>query len=467
MKKKLLNWKSTLLVSPFVLGAGTLCGAMIAAHNHRLRRRQIIFSDGISCMNCITTQQQADSQQKSGLQLPANTPSAAEAAKNRLHATENQTNETDTCNSLRILHISDTHLMQNQVRRQRFLTSLAATRPDLIVLTGDLIGENAAIDSLLQAFTVFRGIPGVYVYGSNDYHAPKPRNPLNYFFRNSSISKTNPPQRLDTDRLTAGLNELGFLNLNNATGSLSIGSWNLEFIGVNDPHIGYAKFPQVNFPAGNASANLSENNLVIPSNSDYLMPSATSNDFSADDLHLAEKKHTPQDACEQHESVQRLCIGLTHAPYQKVLHKMQAAGCDLVFAGHTHGGQICLPGRRALVTNCDLPKPYASGLFTWPIAENTQAQAAHSQMRKVWKGWKDWNLHRLIQKDCLIQKDGAVTRQITPRNIATPEIGAAQYKVTDKMFVQVSAGIGTSPYSQIRTFCPPEAIQLDLIQIVA
>ena len=463
MKKKLLNWKSTLLLSlsPFVLGAGTLCGAMIATHNYQLRRRQIFFSDGINCTDYIATQQQSDSPQKAELQPSSNMPSAASTAKTRLHATENQTDKTDRCNSLRILHISDTHLTQKQVRRQRFLTSLAATHPDLIVLTGDLIGENAAIDPLLQAFAAFHGIPGVYVYGSNDYHAPKPRNPLNYFFKNSSISKTNPPQRLDTDRLTAGMDELGFLNLNNATGSLSIGSWNLEFIGVNDPHIGYAKFPQVNFPAGDAPANIAENNPDIPRNLDYLMPSAASDNFSADDPPLAKQKYTPQDACKQHESVQRLRIGLTHAPYQGVLHEMQAAGCDLVFAGHTHGGQICLPGYRALVTNCDLPKPYASGLFTWPIPENPQAQAAHSQPRK------DRNSHRLTQKDRLIRKDGAATRRITPRNITTPETGAAQYKATDKMFVQVSAGIGTSPYSQIRTFCPPEAIQLDLIQLDA
>ena len=37
----------------------------------------------------------------------------------------------------------------------------------------------------------------------------------------------------------------------------------------------------------------------------------------------------------------------------------------MMFAGHTHGGQLCLPGKRAIVTNCDLPPKYASGLSAW------------------------------------------------------------------------------------------------------
>ena len=34
----------------------------------------------------------------------------------------------------------------------------------------------------------------------------------------------------------------------------------------------------------------------------------------------------------------------------------------LVLAGHTHGGQLCVPGVGALVTNCDLPRAQAKGL---------------------------------------------------------------------------------------------------------
>ena len=40
-----------------------------------------------------------------------------------------------------------------------------------------------------------------------------------------------------------------------------------------------------------------------------------------------------------------------------------AAGYDLVFAGHTHGGQVGLPLVGALVTNSALPPRLASGLI--------------------------------------------------------------------------------------------------------
>ena len=57
-----------------------------------------------------------------------------------------------------------------------------------------------------------------------------------------------------------------------------------------------------------------------------------------------------------------LRLGVTHAPYLRVLDAMADDQLDLVFAGHTHGGQLCLPGVGALVTNCDLPRSQARGL---------------------------------------------------------------------------------------------------------
>ena len=44
---------------------------------------------------------------------------------------------------------------------------------------------------------------------------------------------------------------------------------------------------------------------------------------------------------------------------------MVADGAALLLAGHTHGGQLCVPGYGALVTNCDLPRRQAKGLSTW------------------------------------------------------------------------------------------------------
>ncbi|WP_258934392.1 hypothetical protein [Nesterenkonia pannonica] len=55
-------------------------------------------------------------------------------------------------------------------------------------------------------------------------------------------------------------------------------------------------------------------------------------------------------------------IGVTHAPVRSVLAEFAEAEAGIVFAYHTHGGQVCLPGGRALVTNCDLPARQAKGL---------------------------------------------------------------------------------------------------------
>jgi hypothetical protein len=52
-------------------------------------------------------------------------------------------------------------------------------------------------------------------------------------------------------------------------------------------------------------------------------------------------------------------ILLSHSPeiYRRAAH----AGFDLMLSGHTHGGQICLPGGIALMTNADCPRSFATG----------------------------------------------------------------------------------------------------------
>ena len=48
-----------------------------------------------------------------------------------------------------------------------------------------------------------------------------------------------------------------------------------------------------------------------------------------------------------------------------MLDRFAADGYQLVMAGHTHGGQLCLPFYGAIVTNCDLDRSRAKGASRW------------------------------------------------------------------------------------------------------
>ena len=66
-------------------------------------------------------------------------------------------------------------------------------------------------------------------------------------------------------------------------------------------------------------------------------------------------------------------LGVTHAPYRRILDAFVDRGADLVLAGHTHGGQVCVPGYGALVTNCDIPRRQVRGDSQWTHEGRTAA----------------------------------------------------------------------------------------------
>lgn len=278
---------------------------------------------------------------------------------------------------LRILHISDAHTLARHTKRLGFIRDLADTTPDLVVITGDMIAEDAAITPLLGALDRLLDVPGVFVFGSNDYVAPSFKNPLRYL-RSPSNEHSDPADSSNRIPLAwrdmkAAFEERGWVDLTNRRATMTIAGWHVDFVGVDDPHMDKDRFPA---PA--------------PLVADAGQPRAR--------------------------------IGVTHAPYHRVLDQMVADGASLIFAGHTHGGQVCLPPNNAIVANCDLDPKLASGLFDWP---------------------------REVASTPPIKGDGAV--------IAKKAAGSA--------WVQVSAGIGSATYMPLRTFCRPEAIILDVVSL--
>src|ERR1700710_961519 len=95
---------------------------------------------------------------------------------------------------LKVLHISDLHLTPTQGMKLRWLESLAELQPDLVVNTGDNLAHLESVNPLVEALDRLLDVPGVFVFGSNDYFAPTLRNPLWYLFpddgkRNTDTSK--------------------------------------------------------------------------------------------------------------------------------------------------------------------------------------------------------------------------------------------------------------------------------------
>jgi predicted MPP superfamily phosphohydrolase len=209
---------------------------------------------------------------------------------------------------LRILHLSDVHMLARQERKRSFVRSLADERPDLVVSTGDLLAGADGVAAMLDALAPLRGVPGVFVLGSNDYYAPRPKNPLKYFFkRHKRVLGVPLPWR----DLVDGLEDLGWTDLTNLRRVLTAGERRVEVVGVDDPHLKRDRLAVADAPADPA----------VP-------------------LHVA----------------------LVHAPEPRALDRFERAGFDLVLCGHTHGGQLRVPGVGALVTNCGIDRARARGL---------------------------------------------------------------------------------------------------------
>jgi uncharacterized protein len=271
---------------------------------------------------------------------------------------------------LRVLHLSDLHMAPWQRDKQQWVRRLAELEPDLIVDTGDNLGHERGIEGIRRAFEPFHGVPGVFVNGSNDYFGPMVKNPFGYF---AGPSRLGPrAKRLDIDELHTYFAELGWHDLDNTAVALNLRGTHFEFFGVDDPHKGYDRL-----------------DLITAAIDELRAEDPLGDETWPDEASVGTRRPT-------------VTVGVTHAPYQRVLNSFVNHGAQLVLAGHTHGGQVCVPGLGALVTNCDIPRSQVKGLSVWR--------------------------HGLRSA-----------------------------------FLNVSAGLGTSIYAPVRFACPPEATLLTLV----
>jgi uncharacterized protein len=221
---------------------------------------------------------------------------------------------------LRILHVSDSHLTPGRKRLLSWIRSLDDLDPDLVVNTGDAIAHPRAVRYLLDALGPLLDRPGVFVFGANDLYAPKPVNPLRYALAPSNRWHERHEPNLPWEKLRDGMVAAGWLDLNNQRGQLTIAGLDIALAGVHDPHIYRDSYEQVAGPADPAAG---------------------------------------------------VRIGVMHSPEPRVLDRFTADGYDLLLAGHTHGGQLCLPWYGTLVTNCELERQRARGLHRHPADGQT------------------------------------------------------------------------------------------------
>lgn len=246
----------------------------------------------------------------------------------------------------RILHVSDFHMLPDQKLKQKWVASLDALNPDLVINTGDNLGSDKAVPSVLAALGPQLNRPGAFVFGTNDYFAPRPVNPLKYL-----TGKKRKPSRVELPwrGMRAAFIEHGWQDATHARLEFVAGGVKVALSGVDDPHHELEDYSQI-AGAPNADADIA--------------------------------------------------IGLSHSPEPHVLDAFAEDGYDLVLSGHTHGGQVCLPGGKAIVTNCGIDRSRASGLSRW----------------------------------------------------------------TEKTWLHVSNGLGTSPYAPVRLFCRPSATLIEVVE---
>ncbi len=216
---------------------------------------------------------------------------------------------------LDVLHISDMHFMRGDRAKLAFLRRLQGVPLDAVVVTGDMIEEDAGIDYCVEALSGFKPALGVFaVFGSHDRWYSGLRNSVLDLVVGGYHK--GPPN--DFERLRRRLKEAGVVCLEN------------ESI-------------RVELPKSTTGGSAVAQDLWIVGIGDMFV--------DLDDLDGA-LAGVPDDAFR---------ILLTHtieSPEDLASHRF-----DAVFAGHSHGGQVRFPLIGPLITRSSLRREYASGVF--------------------------------------------------------------------------------------------------------
>ena len=212
----------------------------------------------------------------------------------------------------RILHLSDLHFSKGNDALLRFFEGLAKETYDFIFITGDIFDSEKGIPASIEHFKRLKAKTGVFaVFGNHDYYDYRLTDIFTHFmnvFTHNFLYQNKPKNRQPIKHFEEALAQAGARLLKNETIEKKVGEVSILIHGLDDPTTGRANIREAmqNFEP-------SKVNILLTHTIDVFL------DIGENEI-------------------------------------------DLSFSGHSHGGQIRLPGIRPLVTNTMLGAAYVSGL---------------------------------------------------------------------------------------------------------
>lgn len=207
---------------------------------------------------------------------------------------------------LTVLHLSDLHFPIRKQTLRRFFKKIADLEADMIVITGDLIENEAGIAECGEVLRTLRAKHGKFaIFGNHDHYRHGIKQILNFIFTGKAEGQSN-----DLAALEKALRAADIQLLRNQHHYLEIESEKFYVIGLDDP---------------------------VTKNAD------------PDKAFLGVNGHGTK-------------ILLTHS--LDILAHMENREVHLALSGHTHGGQMTIPfyGAPPLTRHCRLGQRYMSGL---------------------------------------------------------------------------------------------------------
>jgi hypothetical protein len=204
-----------------------------------------------------------------------------------------------------ILHLSDIHFCKNGGAKKRFFQRLSMLNPDLIFVTGDTIDNDEGIETATRTLSGLRARYGTFlILGNHDYFDYHWKDVFLYNFGVTRLAS----HRNNIEHLITEMKRIGINVLVNQAAKVEVHGNPVLIGGTNDPMTQRIDFEKTLHGLGPNTLN----------------------------------------------------ILLTH--HLDSVLKLSHRGVDMVFAGHTHGGQIRIPLLGSIVCEIKLPRRYIGGL---------------------------------------------------------------------------------------------------------